>query len=95
MKPNMAHIHPEPDLSKLSKEILKILGAMRQTLLPPAVISAFHQSWIVSTFSQGNKCLVCKFDPSQVRLMGGLKPGTKNDAVARIDGAHGTRIRLQ
>jgi hypothetical protein len=42
MKTNMAHVHPAPDLLKQSKEILKILGAMQQTLLPPIVISAIR-----------------------------------------------------
>jgi hypothetical protein len=81
--------------SKQSKEILKILGAMQQTLLPPIVISSFRQSGIVFTFSQEHKCLVCKVGPSQTRRVRGLKPAPKNDAVACIGGAHGTRIRVQ
>jgi hypothetical protein len=95
MKTNMAHIHSAPDRSKQSKEILKILGAMQQTLSLPIVISTFRQSGIVSTFSQEHKCLVCQVGPSQARRVRRLKPAPKNDAVACIGGAHGTRIKVQ
>jgi hypothetical protein len=83
------------ELSKQIKKILKILGTMRQNLLPPIMISAFLQSGIVSAFSQEHKYLVCKVDLSQECRVRGLKSAPKNDAVACIGGAHGTRIRLQ
>jgi hypothetical protein len=41
-KANMARIHPAPNLSKQSKKILKILGAIQQIPFPPILISTFR-----------------------------------------------------
>jgi hypothetical protein len=95
MKTSMGRIHPAADLSKQSKGIIKILGAMQQTLLPPTVVSAFRQAGICSTFDRAHSCLVCYVDARRARRVRGLDVEHVRDPVRRAGGAHGIRVPLR
>jgi hypothetical protein len=83
MKMGIGRIHPTADLSNLNKKIIKILGVMRQMLLPPTVVSAFRPAGIFLIFDQEHKCLVCSVDPRQTHCVRGLDLEQVRDAVRR------------
>jgi hypothetical protein len=56
LKANMTRVHPADDFSKQSKQVLKILGALQTTVLPPTIISAFREAGIGSHHSDKHGC---------------------------------------
>jgi hypothetical protein len=71
MKANMSRVSPARDLSKQSKQIVKILGALQSTLLPPTIIHAFASAGIRSRYSDVHHCLICVIDPTAARCVRG------------------------
>jgi hypothetical protein len=59
MKANIARVRPAAELSKQTRQVLKILGAAQTTLLPPTIIHAFSQAGVQSHFSADHNCLIC------------------------------------
>jgi hypothetical protein len=86
MKTNIARIRPTPDLSRQTKQVVKIFGAMQTTLLPPTIIHAFAQTGIRSHFAQEHNCLICSVDPSSARCVrgSGAIPPEGADSSSRI-----------
>lgn len=74
MKANITRVNPAAELSKQSKQVVKILGALQTTLLPPTIIHAFAQAGIRSRYCDVHHCLICKVDPTGARCVRGT-PG--------------------
>jgi hypothetical protein len=62
MKANASRIHPAPDLSKQSKQVLNIVGSVQTTLLPPTIVHAFARAGIISHYSPERHCLIGQVD---------------------------------
>jgi hypothetical protein len=72
LKVNMTTVQPADDLSKQSKQVLKILGALQTTLLPPTIIIRFHQTGIESHDSDEHDCLICRVNMTCARHIRGV-----------------------
>jgi hypothetical protein len=69
MKTNIARVRTMPGMSKQSRQIVKILGALQTTLLPPTVVHAFAQARIHARHSPEHRCLISVMDASTARCV--------------------------
>jgi hypothetical protein len=94
LKANMTRVHPADDLSKQSKQVLKILGALQTTLLPPTIISAFSQAGAESHYSDEHNCLICWVSMTCARCVRGVHAAGIDAELLSSDCSNRHRIRL-
>jgi hypothetical protein len=71
MKANITRVNPAAELSKQSKQVVKIVGALQMTLLPPTIIHGFAEAGIRSRRCDAHHCLIGKVDPTGARCVRG------------------------
>jgi hypothetical protein len=88
MKRNVSRVCVPVGLSRQSKQIVKIIGALQTTLLPPTLIHAFAQAGIYTRYCPGHRWSMCAIDASTARCVRqlGANPKVTGRVLMHING---------
>jgi hypothetical protein len=90
----MTRVHPVDDLSKQSKQVLKILGGLQTTLLPPTIISVFRQAGKESRSSDEHDGLICPVNMTCARRIKGVNATGIDAELLSSNCSNWHRVRL-
>jgi hypothetical protein len=94
MKSSMSRVRPMPDMTRQSRQIVKTLGALQATSIPPTVIHAFAQAGIRARYSSEHRCLTCVADPSTARCVRRSEQDAEDTADSFERGTRRARLRI-
>jgi hypothetical protein len=93
MKTAVSDIRAPLSLSRQGQQIVRILGSLEATLLPPTVIHASAEMRIHAQHSAEHRCLTCVADPTTAPSVRPVERGAKGEAEFSEGGQRKQRIR--